>query len=322
MKQITTIVVALLVLSGTARATTYTLSNGNFGSQTSAITFTSGDVIEIPSSTNVSFTTTQTISTDVDLNIHGTLMMTPGTKILTLAAGSEANIYPGGTLAGNDANQRLIIGTLNVFTGSDDITATDSVLTATESYGFLSGGSPLPVSLLSFDAAAKSGSMITLNWTAINDGTSSVFTVEQSTDGYSWMDVASVNATGARHETIAYALELQAPTGAKALVYRLRYVGSEGRIAYSASRSLSVGSSKQDVTAAINTSGTDIRLSLNGLVADGSTHIYVTTTDGRVVYNQAYTSATTISIPTYVPGLYIVTVTDHASFRIAQKVAL
>ena len=324
MKHLASIVAALLVLSGTAGATTYNLTNGNFGSQTGTISFASGDVINVPAATNVSFTSTKTINTDVTLNIHGTLMMTPGTKILTLAAGSVANIYPGGTLAGNDADQRLVIGTNNVFFGSYDITATTSVLTATgTSSGFaLSGGTPLPIRLISFNASMKSGSMVSLNWSAINDGPASVFTIQQSTDGRNWTDEAEVSTSGSDHETVNYTHQLAAPKGVKTLVYRLRFTDNDGHTAFSPSSSVNAGSSIQEASTVISTNGNTIKLQINGIVADGSTYIYLSTMDGKLAHEQAYTSAEDISIPTFVRGVYNLTVTDNKNYRITQKIVM
>jgi hypothetical protein len=322
MKHFASVVTSVMVLASSASATTYTLSNGNFGSQLGSTTFANGDVINIPPSTNVSFTATRTINVSVELNIAGTLNMTPGTKILTLAAGSEANIYPGGTLAGNDADQRLIIGTNNVFLGSGDITAGSDTLTATAySFGFMTGGgTPLPIRLLSFDASVRSGYMVNINWSAIHDGPASLFNIEQSIDGSSWKNIAVVNARGGDQETVYYSHELQAPRDVKTLLYRLRMQDNDGLITYSSSRSVNAKASAQEATATISTVGNELRLHISGVTADGKSHITVTNMEGKLVYRQAYTSTEAISIPTYTPGLYIVTVTDNASYRIAQMI--
>jgi hypothetical protein len=325
MKKFATLVIATLALSLSAAATKYTLTNGNFGSQTASISFSNGDVIEVPAGKNVSFTSTQTISQDITLDIYGTLKMTPGNKILTLGSGTLVNIYNGGTLSGSDADQRLVIGTNNVFNGAGEVNSTGATLTATStSMGFASA-TPLPISFMSFDVTTNaSGTKLSLVWTAVNDkDEASMFTIEQSIDGRNWISVANIAATAAAHRAASYSYELEVPKATKTAIYRIRYEGADAQAEYSAARSVAVNNKSAEATAVVSTAGNSIRVSINGL-ADAHATVYVTTLDGRIIYNQDYTSATgeTLSILTNSPGMYVVTATDNLSFRTSQKVVL
>jgi hypothetical protein len=320
MKLLTTVTCSIILLTVQANATKYTLSNGNFGNQTSGMSLANGDVIEIPSGSNVTFTSSQTINQDITLDVKGTFNMTPGNKILTLSCGGVANVYPGGTVSGSDASQKIIICSNNVFAGTSTVTSTTTTLTATSnSVGFMSI-SPLPLKFISFDARLQS-TAVSLQWTAMNDGPATMFAIQQSTVGKSWNDIAKVKATGADHETVSYSYDAPAPRSATA-IYRLRYLGTnETEVVYSSSRLVNTGKVSNETSAVIGADAGRIQIALNAAERRSATTIMIATIDGRVLYNRQYSPETTsITIPVNEPGILAVTVTDGNSFRITQKV--
>lgn len=318
MKKLASLVIAGLVLSATATATTYTLSNGNFGSQTAAISFVDGDIIDIPAAAKVSFTGTQTINKAITLDIHGELKMTPGNKILTLGNGSLVNVYNGGELSGASAAQQLVIGTNNVFNGASTVSSTGSTMTATaSSIGFSSMATPLAIKLISFDAKAVNNTIV-LNWSAVNDRDEAAsFSVEQSTDGKNWEVVATEAARGAAHQTVSYTKELAAPQGTKTAIYRIAFEGDNGKRTYSATRTLTIAT-RTEVSATITAAAGQINISLQG--QNENTQVFVSTMDGKLIAAQRYSEALSISTPN--SGMYLITITDNSSFKNAQKVVM
>lgn len=322
MKQLYTLALALLVPGISAQATTHTLSNGNFSNQTSAMTIADGDIIKIPAGANVSFTATNTINHDVTLEIRGNFIMTSGTKTLTLDAGSVVKVYPDGSLSGASAAQRIIIGTNNIFTGDGSVGNSTDTFTATgSSMGFITSSTPLPLKFLSFDASLSS-SQVSLNWSAVNDGPANAFMVQQSTDGKSWSDVAMVKATGGDHEAVSYTYQLEAPKGAKTAIYRIRYTGKRSEeVVYSSARAVNLGGVDQaSPTVVVSATAGDIKVQPLGIEGTANSRVFVTSVDGRVIYDQALVSNASLSIPARIPGMYIVTISDDFSYKITQKV--
>jgi hypothetical protein len=322
MKLFTTVAFGIMMFGLHANATTYTLSNGNFGNQTSSLSLADGDVIEIPAGSNVTFTTSQTISEDVTLNVKGTFNMTPGNKILTLSCGGVANVYPGGTVSGSDASQKIIICGNYVYYGNTTVTTSTSTLTATSSSSGFMTMSPLPLKFISFDAAVKP-SGVSLSWTAVNDGPANSFTVQQSPDGKSWNDLSVVMARGTDHETVSYTYDVAAARTGTA-IYRVRYTGTnETEVVYSASRLVNFGGASRQTTAAIGADAGRIQIGLSAEEGRGATTVIVSAMDGRVIYTGEYAAdKSSFSIPVSVTGIVAVTITDGTSFKIARKVAI
>jgi hypothetical protein len=323
MKKLYCLLAALLLMAGTANATKYSLINGNFGSQVNGVSFANGDTLEIASGASVTYNSNMTIGANIVFDIRGSFNMNGNNKVLTLGAGSIVNLWPNAAIAGSSATQQLFIGTKNVFDGAQTINSSYFVLTATGSQNFWVGA-PLPLHFLSFDATLRSVSTVRLAWTATNDGPATAFMIEVSTDGKRWNDAARVAARGGAHETVGYVHELQTPISAKTAMYRIRYDGGNGAAAvYSKIRTVTVNSlGHANPMATVTTAGNEIKVSLTEIVVGGSAHVIVTSLAGKTIYNQPYNAAEVLNIPVFMPGMYVVTVTDNVSFKVAQKVVL
>jgi hypothetical protein len=325
MKNIFTLAALLLAFAFNASATKYTLANGNFLGQTSTTTFKDGDTLEIAAGSNVSVSASQTISANIILNVYGTLNITGNNKSLTIGSLATINVFPGGgTITGSNSTQSLYIGNNQVFTGSQNITAATTVLTATGISNGFGSGTPLPIKFISFDAALDANGMVKLNWMAISEGEVTSFTIEQSTDGQNWNDIATVKAAGSNHEMHSYNYQVAAPAGVKAVIYRVRYEGmTQTELVYSASRSISIGKMTSDVTAAVTAANNQVIVRLSGAAADGNTMVFISSMDGKLIAQQAYiTEGAALNASVPAAGMYIITVTDGKSFRIAQKVVM
>jgi hypothetical protein len=175
--------------------------------------------------------------------------------------------------------------------------------------------------MVSFEVT-NAANKVMLSWTAVNDqDETTLFTIEQSTDGKNWEPVATEASRGAAHQTISYSRQLAMPKSTKTAIYRIAFEGTNGEKSYSAAQSVSVANA--EVTATVSNVGSEIRVKVS-MAANEAVSVYVSTMDGKLIYNQAFstTDAQNIAIPTSTPGMYIVTVTDNKSFKIANRIAL
>jgi biopolymer transport protein ExbB len=90
---------------------------------------------------------------------------------------------------------------------------------------------PLPVEL-SFFGANVDGQAIELNWTTLSELNNNYFTIERSSDGYSWDSLASVDGAGTSVEKLNYYYVDHWPYGGQSY-YRLRQTDYDGQMTYS-----------------------------------------------------------------------------------------
>jgi hypothetical protein len=326
--------IGFLLFSLNASATTL-YASGSMATFLSNNTISAGDTIVIPADSTLTLSggnsTFFIIAPNVVLNIYGTLAFTQGSVELHLSgANSRINIYPTGEITSTANSNKIFLctNTTPTYQGSTRFGgAASGVYVATcanPTFTLLLPPpiNPLPLKIISFDAAAKT-SVVALKWTAVNDGPANAFTVQQSTDGKSWSNIASVKATGGDHETVSYSYDALAPKAASA-IYRVRYMGNnESDVVYSAARLVNLGGISNQTSAIVGAESGRIQIGLNIVDARNATTVMISTVDGKVIYNQQYgTDVNSISIPVTAAGVLFVTITDGASFRIVRKVAI
>ena len=90
----------------------------------------------------------------------------------------------------------------------------------------------LPVDLLYFEASLTEAESVHLDWETVQENESDYFTVEKSRDGSAWLDVGTVDATGAVRRRAGYAAtDVQPYPGIS--YYRLRLTDFSGNHSYS-----------------------------------------------------------------------------------------
>lgn len=91
--------------------------------------------------------------------------------------------------------------------------------------------SPLPIELISFSAKPEE-SLVVLNWTTASELNNDFFTVERSTDGFSWNQITTVKGAGTSNYQIDYLIYDQNPlVGLQ--YYRLKQTDFDGTYNYS-----------------------------------------------------------------------------------------
>lgn len=135
--------------------------------------------------------------------IYGTLdFANPGAK-LRLACGSGVYIAPGGMVTssgggGGASNQITICGT-EVWRKSDG-DQTGPLTWGTIDPGLMT----LPVELIQWEAVPVDNTHVELTWTTASETNNDYFTLERSTNGLSWVEIANVNGAGTSTSQLQY----------------------------------------------------------------------------------------------------------------------
>lgn len=90
----------------------------------------------------------------------------------------------------------------------------------------------MPIDLISFSAKPHAGRKALLQWATASETNNNHFIVERSQDGYSYEEIATVDAAGNSTEYKAYSLTDEAPLAGTSY-YRLRQVDLNGEYSYS-----------------------------------------------------------------------------------------
>lgn len=172
-------------------------------------------------------------------------------------------------------------------------TAASSTLTLT--------GIPMPVRLLSFDAAKVGEELARLSWETAQEQQTDYFNVERSGDGKSFASIGQVKANGKAGSYQLY--DHQPLRGTN--YYRLKYPDLNGTSTYSAIRTVIFSNVRSTYTISPNPANELIRIS--GVEAGVSVRLIGTT--GQILRElQADGVTTTIGLDGLAPGMYYVQV--------------
>lgn len=227
MKTLIVLLVTTLLFTGsTIAATCVSLGNGNWNAPSTwscgsvptggdNITILAGHTVAISAVTNV-------IGAAVTINLDGILLFdTPGAK-LRLPCGSIIIISATGSIQSTGVGQAshdIRICRNLVWTG------TDGPLT-----GPLVIGIVLPIELTFFNAESN-GAMIDFTWQTASENNNDFFTIEGSTDGFSWNEMARITGVGTTQEEQNYSYE--SANYEKYSYFRLKQTDFDGEFAYS-----------------------------------------------------------------------------------------
>lgn len=126
------------------------------------------------------------------------------------------------------------------------------------------GASPLPISLLSFNAAyLSSTNSVLVKWSTATETDNKLFTIEKTTDGTTYTEVATTPGAGNSDQTLNYSIVDETPTAGTSY-YRLKQTDYDGNYTYSNLSAVTI-EAIYDVTLAPNPVGnaTTLRYSSN-----------------------------------------------------------
>lgn len=168
----------------------------------------------------------------------------------------------------------------------------------------------LPVRISNF-AVQKSGNTTKIAWTTQQEVNSKEFVVERSTDGRTWIVIATVAAAGNSASLINYNTTDYAP--AKGInFYRLRIVDLDNRVENSATKSVLFGNT--DVVLITPNPATTTATIYMGKPDNSLSQIFVSDMNGKLVERINTADQThTLQLTRYSKGLYIIKVVSGAA---------
>jgi hypothetical protein len=222
-------------------------------------------------------------------------------ELATSPATPEANLtlFKSETGAANSwLNQNP--ATLNTSTK----TVTKTGITSFSIWTLGNSANPLPVELVSFEAATQGPAAVRLTWATASELNSQAFEVERSLDGVTFAKVSQVAAAGNSATTRSYSmLDAALPVGARLLHYRLRQVDQDGTAHYTPVRTVALGAAAAGLS--IYPNPTPGAATLSGALAGAP--VQVLDALGRVVATATADASGTAALPAGLPaGVYVV----------------
>ena len=176
---------------------------------------------------------------------------------------------------------------------------------------------PLPVKLISFDAA-REGSIASLNWATTEETNSDRFDIERSTNGKAWALIGTVASNGESVTRRDYRFADQAPA-AGPNYYRLKMVDKDDTYAYSRLRVLDFDGSPS-VSVYPNPVSEVLFVKDAGLGTIKS--VSIVNMNGHTVYQAGTVAAEGINVKGLANGMYIVKITGAGGALYTHKVVI
>ncbi|MCZ2459910.1 MAG: T9SS type A sorting domain-containing protein [Chitinophagales bacterium] len=163
--------------------------------------------------------------------------------------------------------------------------------------------SPLPVSLLDFNARAEK-TKVKLSWQTAIEIDNDHFTVERSVDGNTWGFVK--NIPGAKNSTTLQSYECYDENPyAVTTYYRLKQTDIDGKFTYSGVREVKMADANSNTIFVFPNPNAGNKLNFRGIADPSKVLLTVHDASGTAVYSSALTS-NSVEIPSLKPGLYLV----------------
>ena len=182
-----------------------------------------------------------------------------------------------------------------------------------------SGASPLPVSFAKI-SATKNTDGVAVQWSVINQLIIAFYSVERSTDGSNFKNIANAKATAATN----YAIEdANIPATATTLYYRIKSIGEDGSFKYSNIAKLAIhNSSLTTLSIYPNPVQDKLNITLTG-ATNGTYKARILTVTGVEVFNKtgivANANTITLDASDLAGGLYMIELTSINGNKQVEK---
>jgi hypothetical protein len=191
---------------------------------------------------------------------------------------------------------------INSWIGKNDTIAIEG----THAYEILeafSNPSPLPVTLLNFQAVAQDNTRALLTWQTASEQNSRFFVVQRNAgvNTYSWDSIGAVPAAGNSSSLLSYNFTDEHPlTGSN--YYRLALVNADNSRQYSEVREVSIG---EDAAITVYPNPARAQLIIQRTIDNGDGSVMLYDGDGRVVWQGVLTGTSlTLSMDHLAAGVY------------------
>ncbi|WP_159468563.1 SdrD B-like domain-containing protein [Dyadobacter sp. 3J3] len=183
--------------------------------------------------------------------------------------------------------------------------------------GMYEGSTPLPVTLISFNAD-KENETVQLQWITSAETNSESFDIENSLTGKTWQKLDNVLAAGESATRITYSFTDKNPSNGENL-YRLKMIDKDGTFAYSSIRSVTLEIANQ-VTIYPNPVADRIQFKVNDWSKIGKVQLF--DLNGRAVYQSTKAPVDGIDVKNLPSGLYAVSLTGTNGSTNSYKVLI
>ena len=181
---------------------------------------------------------------------------------------------------------------------------------------FIFTTSPLPVTLVSFDAQSE-GQVAVLNWATTEETNSEYFEVQHSLTGKAWAPVGKVASNGESTTLKNYTFSHNTPVNGENL-YRLKMVDKDQTFAYSRIQSVKFEGLESDLTVYPNPV-TD-KLFIRDFAQVSQVNIY--DLKGLSVYQSGLSKNSEINVNNLPTGVYTVRITRSNGLQTSQKIVV
>ena len=324
MKNLLTLLVAVMLLNWGKAANITAIQNGNW---TSLSTWdlnrvpADGDNIIIPVGRTVMFMNTPYPQNNpparptLHIRIYGTLdFSSPGNDKLYLDAGSKIQIYPGGKISTSSSSTEIISifnGVLDntVWNGTPS-TVNGSASATSTTIGF--SNSLLPVKLTSFTIKRADQDHAKLTWITSAEVNSAYFEIETINSNHNtWQTLTKVEAANTSTTTIEYYYNVPLLDGENQ--FRLKQVDNDGKYTYSPVVKMNNNESAEITAYYDNRSNT---LAINNTTS-GTLEVALYNLSGNLILHRKDVSSY-VALGKSVPGIYILKLRS-AQNQFAQK---
>lgn len=169
------------------------------------------------------------------------------------------------------------------------------------------GGPVLPIKLVSFKAKANTDKVL-LNWSTASESNNRLFTIERSSDGINFQEIAKVNGAGNSNAILNYALVDHSPfIGIN--YYRLRQTDYDGKSTLSEIQAVNILQGLALLTISPNPVNHEVRLGFN--METNSLNFILMSADGKVVLKTSgnlneINAVLNNALDSLTPGIYAV----------------
>lgn len=185
-----------------------------------------------------------------------------------------------GTMNGDDGSGRLVADGYAIRYG---LTSFSEFAIGRES----TNGNPLPIELVSFTAGANNNGEVVLNWITAIEINNDYFTIERSTDGINFEEVARIAGAGSSTVTNTYTtIDNQPASGLS--YYRLKQTDFDGTFEYSNTVSVKIGATEPTVQISVYPNpanvGQQIQVNISDTKTDYSIEVFELGS-GKLIYS-------------------------------------
>jgi hypothetical protein len=202
-----------------------------------------------------------------------------------------------------------------LLTGSVTSTSSPSLFSSFSDFTLANrngGGNPLPIQLTSFDAQLNGQGGVICNWTAASQVNNKLFTVEKSSDGYTFDTVATLPGAGTTSKTITYSALDENPFSGTSY-YRLQQTDFDGKYTFSNIVPINI-EAESGLTIFPNPVSTDLIVKYSSTIA-GPMQVKVIDMAGRVISTSSFNlqlgnNSFFINVSNIAAGTYFLEVND------------